>query len=126
MNAICPSKIREEHPRQFDYDTISDVILHVRYTAREGGTLLRKGATDNLKAAIEAAQALGSVRLFSIRYEFPTEWAKFKNVKIEGDTKTAKLTLDLCAEHYPFWSKGRLEKVVQADVIAKYRYYGKT
>jgi hypothetical protein len=23
--------------RQFDYDTISDVILHLRYTAREGG-----------------------------------------------------------------------------------------
>jgi hypothetical protein len=26
--------------RQFDYNTISDVILHVRYTARQGGSLL--------------------------------------------------------------------------------------
>ena len=30
--------------RQFDYDTITDVILHMRYTAREGGGLLRKEA----------------------------------------------------------------------------------
>ena len=27
--------------RQFDYDTISDVILHMRYTARQGGAQLR-------------------------------------------------------------------------------------
>ncbi len=41
--------------RQFDYDTISDVILHMRYTAREGGGLLRKGASDNLKTMIDEA-----------------------------------------------------------------------
>src|SRR5207247_2312856 len=57
--------------RQFDYDTISDVILHVRYTAREGGGLLRDGAAANLKTRISEAQAVGSVRLFSVRYEFP-------------------------------------------------------
>ena len=32
-----PSEIR-----QFDYNTISDVILHVKYTAREGGSSLKK------------------------------------------------------------------------------------
>src|SRR5581483_6343918 len=31
--------------RQFDYDTMTDVILHLRYTARDGGALLRDGAT---------------------------------------------------------------------------------
>lgn len=36
---------------QFDYGTISDVILHLRYTAREGGTLLRDAAVSNLKRA---------------------------------------------------------------------------
>jgi hypothetical protein len=36
---------------QFDYETISDVILHLRYTAREGGTLLRDAAVSNLKRA---------------------------------------------------------------------------
>jgi len=91
--------------RQFDYDTISDVILHLRYTAREGGGLLRKGAVVNLKDAIEAAQAAGSVRLFSMRHEFPSEWAKFKNVQNVSATSPAELAFNLREEHYPFWSK---------------------
>src|SRR5439155_6781395 len=41
-----PANPSNNEPRQFDYDTISDVILHIRYTAREGGGLLRKGAMD--------------------------------------------------------------------------------
>jgi hypothetical protein len=105
--------------RQFDYDTIADVILHFRYTAREGGGLLRNGAVANLKTRIEEAQAAGSVRLFSVRHEFPTEWAKLKSVKIEGPTKVAELTLNFRDEHYPFWSKGLLEALKRVDLFAK-------
>ncbi|MGH8550753.1 MAG: hypothetical protein ACRERU_19560, partial [Methylococcales bacterium] len=105
--------------RQFNYDTISDVILHLRYTAREGGGLLRNGAVANLKTRIEEVQATGSLRLFSIRHEFPTEWAKFKSVKLEGATKVAALTLNFREEHYPFWSKARLEAVKRVDLFAK-------
>lgn len=88
-----PAHPSKNEPSQFDYETISGVILHFRYTVREGGTLLRREAVKNLNAAIEAAQAIGSLRLFSIRHEFPTEWAKFKRVEIEGETKTAELTI---------------------------------
>lgn len=97
--------------RQFDYDTISDVILHLRYTAREGGGLLRKGAIAHLKNQIDAAQTVGSVRLFSLRHEFPAEWAKFKSVKIGGAITDAELTLDIREEHFPYWSKGRLDSI---------------
>ncbi|HEX7540573.1 MAG TPA: neuraminidase-like domain-containing protein [Anaerolineales bacterium] len=109
-----------ELPRQFksfDYDTISDVILHVRYTAREGGGLLRNGAVTNLTSQVAAAQAAGSVRLFSVRHEFPTEWAKF-----QGQTPGAnrfELALNLRPEHYPFWSQGRLDKVERVDILAR-------
>lgn len=40
--------------RRFDYQTISDVVLHVRYTARDGGEVLRAPATDHLNAQISA------------------------------------------------------------------------
>lgn len=114
-----PANPSKNDPSQFDYDTIADVILHLRYTAREGGGLLRNGAVVNLKTRIEEAQATGSVRLFSLRHEFPTEWAKFKSVKIEGATKGAELTLNLREEHYPFWSRGRLEAIKRVDLFAK-------
>ena len=40
--------------RQFDYDTTSDVVLHIRYTAREGGSLLKQQAISELQTAIPA------------------------------------------------------------------------
>jgi hypothetical protein len=104
--------------RQFDYDTISDVIFHIRYTAREAGGLLRKGAVDNLKAAIADAQLAGSVRLFSVRHEFPSEWANFKRQSPDANQRFA-MTLNLKEEHYPFWSKGKLDSVARVDLFAR-------
>jgi hypothetical protein len=92
--------------RQFDYHTIADVILQVRYTAREGGDLLKGDAIKNLQTLINNAQTVGSVRLFSVRHEFPTEWAKFRNVTINSTTPTAALSLTLLPQHYPFWAQG--------------------
>jgi hypothetical protein len=103
--------------RQFDYQTISDVILHIRYTAREGGALLRRESVENLKTAIAKAEAAGSVRLFSVRDEFPTEWAKFQG-QVPLDNHRFELALSLSEEHYPFWSQGRLKKVLQLDLYA--------
>lgn len=114
-----PANPSKNDPQQFNYDTISDVILHLRYTAREGGELLRNGAIAHLKEQIDAAQTVGSVRLFSLRHEFPTEWAKFKGIKIEGATKSAALMVNLSAEHYPFWSQGRLGAIKRVDFLAK-------
>ncbi|HEU4891608.1 MAG TPA: hypothetical protein VFT47_08660 [Vicinamibacterales bacterium] len=92
--------------KQFDFDTIADVVVHVRYTAREGGEVLKAAAVQNLQKAINKAQTVGSVRLFSVRHDFPTAWAAFKGVVLGGATTTATLTIPLQAEHYPFWSVG--------------------
>lgn len=92
--------------RQFDFDTITDVILHLRYTARDGGQPLKSAATKNLQDMINKAQTVGSVRLLSVRHEFSAEWARFRSVAIGGPTLTAGISLTLLPEHYPFWSQG--------------------
>jgi hypothetical protein len=104
--------------RQFDYDTISDVILHFQYTAREGGDLLEKAATANLEKRIEEGTTAGSVRLLSMRHEFPTEWAKFKSVQV-GPNGRAELSINLKPEHYPFWSAGRIKSIKNVMSFAK-------
>jgi hypothetical protein len=100
-----PANPANGEPCQFDFDTITDVVLHIRYTAREGGELLRSAAVANLQKQIANAQTVGSVRLFSIRHEFPGEWAKFRSVTISGTTPTAGLSLNLLPQHYPFWAQ---------------------
>jgi hypothetical protein len=84
--------------RQIDYDTISDVILHVRYTARDGGGRLRDLASADVE---DRLAQLAPVRLFSIRHEFPTEWARFKSTAAPND-----LVFTIEPEHYPLWTRG--------------------
>jgi hypothetical protein len=105
-----------KEPTQFDYKTISDVILHIRYTAREGGSALRSAALSSLGDLISSGGAPGSTRLFSIRHEFPTEWAQFRNSSPNTD-KDYLLTIELREEHYPFWSAGRAKQVLGHRVI---------
>jgi hypothetical protein len=113
-----PGNPSNDDPVQFDYETISDVILHINYTAREGGALLRQGAINNLKTLIDDAKAAGCVRLFSVKDEFPNEWTKFQEQQPDPDNRFA-LEFEICDEHYPFWSKGHLGTVSRVDVLAR-------
>jgi hypothetical protein len=92
--------------RQFDFTTITDAVLHVRYTAREGGEILKAAAVANLESLIQKGQTVGSIRLFSVRHDFPSQWAKFRSVTIGATTLTAELQLALVTELYPFWAQG--------------------
>lgn len=75
-----PGAFRLELPvafRQFDYNTISDVILHIRYTARYGGDVLRDGATTYLEAVLRSTSDSDLALLLHLKNDFPTEWHRF-------------------------------------------------
>ncbi|MFL6290584.1 MAG: toxin [Thermoanaerobaculia bacterium] len=80
--------------RGFDYMTISDVILHVRYTARQDDILKAK-AVEAVKAKLRTANQSGLALLFSLRHDFATEWAAFANGT--GDFK-----MRLRKDHFPY------------------------
>lgn len=68
--------------RQFDYNTISDVIIHLKYTAREGGSGLKTAANTSLKEQFEAfKQGLGQTGLhiaLNMKHDMPNEWHLLK------------------------------------------------
>ena len=97
----------------FDYNSITDVIMHVQYTARQGGGLLKNGALENINTFLNV---LGSTRLFSMRHEFPNEWHRFKSQ--DTDDNRASLKFKLEELHYPFWSKNRIDEIEKIEVIA--------
>jgi hypothetical protein len=69
---------------QFNYDSISDVILHVNYTARDEGSLKPYAITHAKDKMNEYAEATdGFYRIFDLRCEFPNEW----NELIYGSSK---------------------------------------
>lgn len=66
---------RLELPRdtnRWDVTTLSDVVLHLRYTARDGGQTLR----DAARAAVVAALPRTGRQLLSARNGFPDAWAR--------------------------------------------------
>ncbi len=88
--------------RPFDYNTISDVVLHLRYTAREAGMALRQQAMIEIPKMLNAIIKTGGLAcMFSARHEFSNEWQSFLH---PPDTATGdqKLTLKLGKDRFPY------------------------
>jgi hypothetical protein len=79
----------------FDLESVSDVILKLSYTARDGGAAFKQAARDY--AIVPAA--LSGLRMFSARHEFATEWHQFLNPR--PDSANLNLDLDLTRERFP-------------------------
>jgi hypothetical protein len=54
----------------FDLDTVTDVVLHLDYTAREGGEVLRAAAMDDARRRLPG----DGLRFFDVRHDFPDAW----------------------------------------------------
>ena len=68
--------------KQFDYNTISDVIVHVKYTAREGGSGLKRAANavliDQLEAIKQGLNQNGLHLAINMKHDLPNEWHLLK------------------------------------------------
>jgi hypothetical protein len=65
--------------RQFDYSTITDAILHIKYTAREDAGTFKNDAIAHLRDYFSQDGATPSLRMFNLRQEFPSQWYRFLN-----------------------------------------------
>lgn len=104
--------------RQFDYDTIADVILQLRYTARDGGTALREAALNELRDAVNGLAGgddrNGLARMFSARHEFPDAWRSFVAGVGDGDRV---LALPLGTNRFPYLFHGKTIIVDAAQLV---------
>ena len=108
--------------KPFDYDTITDVVLHIRYTARAAGGLLEQQAVSELKTAVntiaKAGDEQGLARVFSLRHEYPSEWRSFVTLPkgtVGGNYR--QCTFDVGKERFPFLFQGRTIKVDKVEVF---------
>lgn len=83
----------------FDFSTISDVIIHVRYTARQGVEPTSVVTSLNDQFAPPVAPSSLAL-LFSLRNDFPTEWAAFVN-------GTGNFTAEIRSDYFPYFAQGK-------------------
>ena len=95
----------------FDYTTISDVLLHIRYTAREAGNPLGSQATKELVTTFDTGGQSGQSLLFCLRYDFPTEWAAFVN-------GTGDFEVSLEKQYFPYMVQSA--RVLTIDALSLY------
>lgn len=86
--------------RQFNYQTISDVILRINYTARPGGKNLQKEAEKNLTQLLKDESNITQSRLFSLRHEFSSEWYKLLDIADAAGDHIQAFLID--KQRFPF------------------------
>jgi hypothetical protein len=98
MGAV--SRWRIEIPQennQFDVATITDVILHLNYTAREGGEVLRHAANESAQHHLPG----DGLQFFDFRHDLSEAWHRFQSMPTsEGARKL--LGLRLSRNMFPF------------------------
>ena len=90
--------------RPFDYGRIADVIIHMSYTARDGGPTFKSTVNNNLLTALNNWKKLIGEdatlsRLFSLRHDFPDEWHRLVTLPAAGQERTVNLKLS--KQHFP-------------------------
>jgi hypothetical protein len=110
---------QDKQMRQFDHDTISDVVLHLKYTARDGGGILKAAAIVEVKALVDKSEDTPLVRFFSARHEFASDWYKFLRPP-DAEPKHV-LRLNLIRERFPFPLRNWQLTLKQIELFLKFK-----
>jgi hypothetical protein len=103
--------------RHFDYNTISDVVLRIQYTASDPKSETAKAAGIAAVKKYINGQASGTVlptAFFDIPSDFATEWAQLGK-QATPDRKTATLKLHDLTSRLPFWTRGKSVTAVKSN-----------
>jgi hypothetical protein len=98
--------------RAFDYKTISDVVLHVRYTARDGGeelaAIVKASLRNRLNTMIGSTESTGLVEIVSVQQDFPREWQVFQQCTQASDAAATCVSLLLGETLFPYIFRSRV------------------
>jgi hypothetical protein len=105
--------------RQIDYNTITDVIMTIRYVSSDGGDKLGGIATSYLSAYLQSVQDLsqdqGLFAVIDLKNDFPNEWYQAMNLPPAADGREIPLTT--ITDRLPVYTRSvPANKLVAQDV----------
>lgn len=101
-----PGKIRT-----FNYNTISDVIIHLSYTAKQGD---REAAENKIISQLtQYAQDNGLFRLVSLKQDFPDEFYRL----LQSDPQ--KVELNITMDYFPYFLQDNQFTITTAKLYLK-------
>jgi hypothetical protein len=118
-----------QHPdsgfKQFNWESITDVVMTLRYTSIDGGSQMIGGAQMAVKTYLQVVNSLSSTQglwaIFDLKNEFATSWAKFVSDQAAttsgGSAPAASLDMPSLNEKLPVFASSRPRGAVQASDI---------
>jgi peptidoglycan hydrolase-like protein with peptidoglycan-binding domain len=101
--------------RPFDYGTVTDVILHFRYTARDGGggfrTMVAGGIRDQMNVIALKAGRTGLFQAIDVRRDRPDVWSQL--------VTTGASTLRVTADELPYFTSTQTNTITTARALAR-------
>ncbi|MDP2621002.1 MAG: neuraminidase-like domain-containing protein [Hyphomicrobiales bacterium] len=114
-------KLNKDFP-EFDFATLSDVVIHLNYTAREGGESLRAKVVEEFNKKLHdmalAESRKGLYRVFDLKREYSDKWYKFLHPANAADDQ--ELVLEDLPDRLPYFTRPfPTKKVRQIEVVAQ-------
>ncbi|MCG7405328.1 neuraminidase-like domain-containing protein [Caballeronia zhejiangensis] len=103
--------------RQFDFSTIADAVLHIKYTAREDAGSFRNGAITHLREYFAETGGSPATLMLELRREFATEWQRFLHPTNPGDPNTLELVMS--HDLFPMRDSGHVLKINSITMLAR-------
>lgn len=103
--------------RQFDYDSITDAILHVKYTAREDAGAFKNAAITHLREYLSAGDAAPGLLMLNLRRDFPAQWSRFLRPTNPADPNV--FALELSSALFPLRDAGQKLKLDTIWLLAR-------
>jgi len=90
---------------QFDHDSITDVILHVRYTARDAANLRPDAIQYLMENVMQSAETPDKrtdplLQMYTLNTEFAPAWDAFKNAVNDN---IRSLAISVVKDKFPYW-----------------------
>jgi hypothetical protein len=103
--------------RQFDYSTITDAILHIKYMAREDAGTFKNSAIAHLREYFSPDEGTPTLRMFNLRQEFPSQWHRFLYPTNPEDGNIFEL--EILPNLFPIRDQGKALKVNTIWLLAR-------
>ncbi|KAL7935827.1 hypothetical protein V8C35DRAFT_298338 [Trichoderma chlorosporum] len=113
--------------QKFNYETISDVVLHIQYTAKEGGANLRHAARETVRKISQVTEIKGRDEgfwaLWDLKNDFSSEWYQFKSKLLaakKSNAAAADMQLGNLKDKLPFPARQKAKLKVHNIVWASH------
>jgi hypothetical protein len=103
---------------QYDFNSVSDIIVHIHYTSREDAGQFRQDALSHLQdyfANIAESINAPLMQFFNAKQDLPNEWYQFMYPVKNTDDQVFTLNLDI--NRFPFFVQKKGIKITSVELI---------